>query len=86
MLSDFGAGISLDEIIGLSAWQVDRMVLPTNQVFQYPARAARILIAQGLESFILIELWEDGHSVWHHPKTNQPVVVEPTGQLIRGCL
>jgi len=82
-LGDFGAGISLDEIIGLSAWQIDRMVLPSNKVFQYPVRAAQILAEQGLESYVLAELWEDGHSVWHHPKTGEPVIAEPTGQVIR---
>lgn len=81
-MSDFGAGISVDELVGLSAWHIDRLTLPSNNIFQHPAHAARILIAQGLESFVLVELWEDGHSVWHHPTTNQPVIVEPTGQLI----
>lgn len=84
VVNDFGAGISLDELVGLSAWQIDRLVLPSSKVFHAPVRAARLLIGQGLESYLLAEIWEDGHSVWLHPKTDEPLIVEPTGHLTRG--
>jgi hypothetical protein len=57
--------------------------LPSGEVFRIVKFATKILLDANLESFILVELWEDGHSVWQDYKKNVPVVVTPTGQIFR---
>ena len=44
--------------------------------------AAMKLVEADLGSHILMELWEDGHTVWMSPATKLPVVVTPAGKMI----
>ncbi|MEA3327101.1 MAG: hypothetical protein U9R53_07300 [Chloroflexota bacterium] len=82
MARDFGAGLSVDELIGLSAWFIYHLALPDEEVFKTTMAAAMQLVKADLGSLILLELWEDGHTVWMSPDTKRPVVVTPAGQMI----
>lgn len=80
---DFGAGLSVDELIGMTAWLIIHSGMPKGKVFRTAIKAAQIMVDAGMAFHFLVELWEDGHSVWVDPETKQPVVIRPTGQLIR---
>lgn len=82
MTRDFGAGLSVDELIGLSAWVIGRLTLPRQDAFETVQKDANLLIAINKESYILMELWEDGHSTWQQPNGKQPLMITPTGQVI----
>lgn len=84
MVRDFGPGLSVDELIGMPAWHIYNLELPPGEVFETAHRAAQVLVRNNLESTVLAELWEDGHTVWHDLKNGNPVVVNATGQVIRG--
>lgn len=83
MVRDFGPGLTVDELIGMPAWHLDRLDLPPGEIFVTVSQGARVMVAAGLESCVLMELWEDGHTVWHDIKNHEPTVVTPGGQLIR---
>ncbi len=83
MVRDYGAGLTVDELIGMSVWQIAHLTLPIGNVFRIVKSATEILSEANLESLILVELWEDGHSVWQDIQQHAPVVVTPTGQLIQ---
>ena len=82
MTRDFGAGLSVDELIGLSAWFIYHLVLPDEEVFKTTMTAAMKLVEADLGSHILMELWEDGHTVWMSSATKLPVVITPAGKMI----
>jgi len=79
---DFGAGLGVDELVGLAAWHIDRMRLPSGRVFKRAGDAARVMVRESHESYLLVELWEDGHTVWQNPETGLPAVITPGGLLI----
>lgn len=83
MVRDYGAGLTVDELVGMTAWQIAHLSLPAGDVFQNVKTASGIMIENDLEATILVELWEDGHTVWKDIKKNQPAVVTPTGQVLR---
>lgn len=83
MLRDFGSGLTVDELIGIPAYHIDKMNLPPEEIFQKIKSAAGEMVKADLESFILMEIWEDGHTVWHSIRGEKPAVITPTGQLIR---
>ena len=80
---DFGGGLSLDELVGMSAGEIYGAYLPNGEVFQVAAQAAACMLQAGLEVYQLMEIWADGHTVWHGRIKDDPVVVTPTGQLVR---
>ena len=80
---DFGAGLSVDELIGLTAYHIQHLSLPSGEIFAKAKKAARRMVDANLESYLLVELWEDGHSVWVDPTSGDPVVVSQTGQMNR---
>jgi len=82
-MPDFGAGLSVDELIGVSAAQISVLRLPADKVFQQALQAARRMVKTGLGSHLLVELWEDNHSVWNDPNNGLPVVVSPDGSITR---
>ena len=82
MLRDFGSGLTVDELIGMTAWDISHLSLPPSDIFQSVSQAAKVMIGSDLRWYVLMELWEDGHSVWHSIKASKPVVVKPTGQII----
>lgn len=81
MSRDFGVGISVDELIGFSAWFIFHLALPDEAVFRTTMKAASMLIKADAGSHLLLELWEDGHTVWMNPSTKQPVVITPAGKM-----
>lgn len=81
---DFGAGLSLDELVGMTAWQIRQAVIPTGEVFQTTEAAALYMIKGGLGTYLLAEIWADGYTVWHGSYGNDPVIVTPGGKLLRG--
>ena len=83
MMRDFGPGLTVDELIGMTAWHIDALELPKGLSFQFAQKGARVMVEAEMESFILAEIWEDGHTVWNSLKKENPAVVTPTGQLIR---
>jgi len=83
MSRDYGAGLTVDELIGMLASQITRLVLPRGEVFQNASRAARILEENNFETCILTEIWGDGHTVWQTMGLKQPIWVTPTGQIKR---
>ena len=83
MARDFGPGISVDELIGMPAWSIAHLKMPPGEIFQMALMAAKIMKNESFDSYLLVELWEDGHSVWAHPKSYQPVVVSSSGQITR---
>lgn len=80
---DFGGGLSLDELVGMPAGEIYGVYLPNGEVFQVAAGAAARMLQAGLEFYILMEIWADGHTVWHGTLKDDPVVVTPAGHLIR---
>jgi hypothetical protein len=80
---DFGAGLSLDEMVGMMAWEICQAVLPTGEVYQAVSRAAGWMVDGGLKAYMLMEVWSDGHTLWHGVHRDDPVIVTPTGDLIR---
>lgn len=83
MVRDYGAGLTVDELIGMTVWQITHLTLPSGEVFRTVNLATKILLDANLESHILVELWEDGHSVWQDIQQHKPVIVTPTGQLFQ---
>lgn len=80
---DFGAGLSLDELIGLTAAQIQRFNLPKGEVYQNVEQAAGHMTRAGLEAYLLMEIWADGHTLWHGIRRDDPVIVLPSGAVIR---
>lgn len=83
MYRDFGPGLTVDELIGIPAFHIDTLNLPPGEIFQKVKKASRTMIAAEMESFVLAEIWEDGHTVWHGLNDEIPAVITPGGQLIR---
>ena len=83
MYRDFGPGLTVDELIGMPAFHIYNLNLPPGDIFQKIKEAARKMILEDLESFILAEIWEDGHTVWKSLKDETPAVITPGGLLIR---
>ncbi len=80
---DFGGGLSLDELVGMTAGEIYSVFLPNGEVFQAAFQAAARMLQARLDGYVLMELWADGHTVWHGQSKGDPVVVTPTGELIR---
>ena len=81
-MRDFGSGLTVDELIGMTAWDIFHLRLPPGDAFQSASQAARAMIESDLKWYVLMELWEDGHSVWHPITKGGPVLVKPTGQVV----
>jgi hypothetical protein len=83
MNRDYGAGLTVDELIGMTAYQIMHLALPPGEIFQKSRQAAQVMVDHNLESYLLTELWEDGHSVWRSIRGQNQVRVDPRGQLIQ---
>jgi hypothetical protein len=80
---DFGGGLSLDELVGMTAGEIYGAELPNGAAFHAATRAAGRMLHAGMTFYCLMEVWADGHTVWHGPVRDDPVVVTPSGELIR---
>ncbi len=84
MNQDYGSGLSVDELIGLTAWHIQHLTLPPGDAFESASHAADILLANNFDSYMLAELWADGHSVWHtSDQEHVPLQVTRDGKIIR---
>ncbi len=81
MVHDFGPGMTIDELIEMRAVDIAGLRLPSERLYRVVKKAAFILIEADLRSYVLKELWEDGHSVWQHFSTEKTIVVTPSGQI-----
>jgi len=81
MERDFGSGLTVDELIGMTAYQITHLTLPPGDIFEHTFWAASVLEDSFLESCILLELWGDGHTVWQSAELEQPIWVTPSGQV-----
>ena len=80
---DYGGGLSLDELVGMPAGSIYGAKLPNGEAFQTVLRASGYMLQAELALYRLVEIWADGHTAWHGDKRDDPVVVTPSGQLIR---
>jgi hypothetical protein len=80
---DYGAGLSIDEMIGLPAQVIVTLSLPNEEAFKRLKSAARSLCDQDQESCVLMEVWGEGETVWMDIG-GEPVLVWPSGQIQRG--
>jgi len=80
---DFGAGLSLDELIGLTAGQLRDFNLPQGEVYLLIEKAAEQMLKAGLDAYLLMEVWADGHTLWHGLRQDDPVIVTPKGNVFR---
>ena len=80
---DFGAGLSLDEVVGMMAWEICQVTMPAGDVYRRASQAAEIMVAAGLQAYMLIEVWADGHTLWHGLRRDDPAIITPAGRLIR---
>jgi hypothetical protein len=81
MVRDLGSGLTYDDLVGLSALEINRLHLPNDDLGAAIHKASQILTDKEFGKYILMELWGDGHSVWQANEKGQVVVVTPTGQL-----
>lgn len=80
---DFGSGLSVDELIGMSALEIIQLAMPSETVFLVAQKAAKWMIQASLRDHVLVEIWEDGHTVWSEPDSGLPVVVSPLGHITK---
>jgi|GEM_PF-955603 len=82
-MRDFGSGLSVDELVGLSAVEIIQLSTPSETVFLVVQKAAERMVQASLRDHILVEIWEDGHTVWSEPELGLPVVVSPLGRITK---
>jgi len=81
MPRDYGSGMTIDELIGMTVLAIHGLDLPRESLYRAIRKAIRLLMGKGFEMLVLVELWSDGNSVWQDPDTEKVVVVTPDGQL-----
>ena len=81
MPRDYGSGMTIDELIGMTVLAIHGLDLPRESLYSAIRKAIRLLLGKGFEMLVLVELWSDGNSVWQDPDTEKVVVVTPDGQL-----
>ena len=81
MMRDFGSGLTFDDLIGLTALEISRLILPNDDLGMAIQKASQLLLVNQLGKYLLMELWGDGHSVWQTGKGGNVAIVSPTGQL-----
>jgi len=67
----------------MTAGEIFSAELPNGSIFQAAMRAAGRMDHAGMAMYRLVEVWADGHTVWHGPVRDDPVVVTPSSELIR---
>lgn len=82
MLRDYGAGFSIDDLIGLQAQNIVSLSLPNEEAFVRLKFAARTLCDRDQESAILMEVWGEGETVWMEAGGGS-LLVWPSGQVRR---
>ena len=83
MFRDFGSGLTVDELVGMPAWHISHLKLPPGEIFHKVRSAADVMLKANLDSYVLSEIWEDGHIVWASLRDDEPAVITPDERLIR---
>lgn len=83
MVQDFGPGMTVDELIGWTAEELNKLQLPTGDVYNLVIQSARYLVKKNFKFAVLMEIWGDGHTVWSINNKEQPLWVTPTGEIRR---
>lgn len=83
MYRDFGPGLTVDELVGMPAFHIYNLKLPPGEIFLKVKTAAEAMVRANMESFVLVEIWEDGHTVWNSLENEKPALITPGGQIIR---
>lgn len=78
---DYGAGLSIDELVGIRARDIAALTLPNEAGFINLKKAAQALCDQAYEDYVLMELWGNGETVWMGGGPRDVVVVWPSGQI-----
>jgi hypothetical protein len=81
MVRDFGAGLTIDEMIGMRAGDINVLTLPNEKAFSQLKIAAAILCGQEYGGYLLMELWGSGETVWMGANQSEVVQVSPSGQI-----
>ena len=81
MFRDFGAGLTIDEMIGMRAGDISALPLPNEKAFSRLKAAAAILCERDYGDYHLMELWGSGESVWMGANQSEVVQVSPSGQI-----
>lgn len=81
MVQDFGPGMTVDELIGWAAEEINKLRLPTSDIFNLVLQSARYLVNNNFAYAVLLEIWGDGHTVWCINHKEQPLWVTPSGEI-----
>lgn len=81
MVRDFGAGLTIDELIGMRAENIALLSLPNEEGFSHLKASAANLVRHDYQSYRLMELWERGETVWMGTDQFDVIQVSPSGQL-----
>ena len=64
MVRDFGAGLTIDELIGMQAGDIAALTMPNEKNFEQLKATASNLVNHDYEAYQLMELWGSGETVW----------------------
>ena len=81
MIHDLGSGLTFDDLVGLTALEIKRLGLPNERLGVAVHKASQALIENEFGTYVLMELWGDGHSVWQEGEKGQVVVITPAGLI-----
>ena len=81
MIRDYGAGLTIDELIGMKARDIVSITLPNEVGFVSLKNAVQALCDRGYENYSLMELWGNGESVWMGAGPKDVVIAWPSGQI-----
>ncbi|QRN84197.1 hypothetical protein JR338_05510 [Chloroflexota bacterium] len=82
MVRDYGAGLTIDELIGMKAGDIVSLALPNERVFARVNAAAMILVNHDYAGYHLMELWGSGETIWMGVDQYDVIQVLPSGQIM----
>ncbi len=82
MVRDYGAGLTIDELIGMKAGDIASLTLPKEKAFSQVKAAAMILVNHDYEEHRLMELWGSGETIWMGVDQYDVIQALPSGQIM----
>ncbi len=82
MIRDFGAGLTIDELVGMQAADIASFELPNEKCFTQLQSAANNLVCHDFEAYRLMELWGNGETVWMGADQTEVIIVSASGQIL----
>lgn len=82
MVRDYGAGLTIDELIGMKAGDITSLALPKEKVFSQVKAAAMILVNHDYEGHRLMEIWGSGETIWMGADQYDVIQVLPSGRIM----